>query len=126
MVHCLKLQTPMDEVQPRRAIDVHSRAQHTLREGFRNAQIRGAHCEVRERDLHVHGHRHNMRYDDEEEAVPGVRNGFIDREIAEPVPEKQLSRDLEIAMPPRWPFARSLAQEDVLPAQHVKIKTPEC
>lgn len=42
----LELQTAMEEIEPFRAVNIHSRTKHALREGLRDTQIRRAHREV--------------------------------------------------------------------------------
>ena len=125
VVYSLELQPAVKEVEPGGTIHVHGRAQHALREGFVDAEVGGAHREVGEGDLDVHGRRDHVADHDEGEARPSGRNGFVDREVAEPVPEKELAGDLEVAVPPRRPLSRSLAQEDVLPAQDVEVEAAE-
>lgn len=47
VVDDLELQPSVEEIEPRRAVDVHGRAQHLLRERLLRAQVGRAHGEVR-------------------------------------------------------------------------------
>lgn len=109
VMHGLKLQSAVKEIQPRRTVDVHRGAKHALREGFGDAQVSRAHGEVGERDLNVDRCGDHVTDHDEDESIPGCWYGSVDSEIAEPVPEEELSGDLQIPMPPCRSLSRPLA-----------------
>ena len=73
VMHSLKLQSSVEEVQPGRTVNVHCGTQHSLREGLRDAQIRSAHGEVGERDLNVDRCRNHVTDHHEDESVPTCR-----------------------------------------------------
>ena len=124
-MHSLELQPAVHEVEPRRAGDIHSRAQHALWKGLRRAQVGGAHGEVGEGDLDVHGHCDGVADEEEERALRGGRDGLVKCEVPEPVPEEDLPDHLEVAVPPCGALSRALAEEDVLPAQDVEVEAAE-
>lgn len=109
VMHCLKLQSAMEEVQPSRTIDIHGGAQHSLWKGLRDAQVCCAHGEVGERDLNVDRRGDHVTDHDEDESVPGSWYRFVDCEIAEPVPEENLADNFKITVPPCWSLSRPLA-----------------
>lgn len=63
MMHSLELQTSMNEVQPSRAVDVHRRAQLSLRERLALSQIRRRHSPMTESDLDMQRHRDDVRHE---------------------------------------------------------------
>lgn len=125
MVDSLELQTPVEEVQPRGAIDVHGRAQHLLGEGLGNTQVGGAHREVGEGDLDVERGGDGVGDHDEGEAVPGAGDGLVDNEVAEPGPEEELADDFEVAEPPGLALSGALAEEEVGPAEAVEVEAAD-
>lgn len=105
VVDGLELQAAVHEVEPGRAVDIHGRAEHTLREAFVGAQIGRAHGEMRERDLHVQRAGDHVADHDEDESVPRGRDGKVQDKIAVPCPEDELAEDFEMAVP----FGRSVS-----------------
>lgn len=61
VVDGLELQTPMDEIQPRRTFDIHGCSELMLGEALRFANIARRHRPMRQSDLHVQRHRNDMR-----------------------------------------------------------------
>ena len=53
MMDSLELKASMEEVQPFRALDIHCRPQHSLRERLVNTEICCAHSKVTQGDLNV-------------------------------------------------------------------------
>lgn len=125
VVDGLELQAAVEEVEPLGAVDVHGGAQHLLGEALVLAQVGGAHGEMRQRDLHVHGHRHDVADHDEGEAVPPRWDRLVHRHVREPVPEENLAGNLQPHVPPRRTTARRLAAEEVHPAQPVQVEAAE-
>ena len=125
MVHGLELESAVEEVEPGGTLDVHRCAEHALWEGFGYAEVGSAHGEVGEGDLDVHGHGNGVAEEDEEDAGAGGGDGFVDGQVAEPVPEEELAGHLEVAVPPRGALAGALPEEDVLPAQEVEVEAAE-
>lgn len=80
---------------------------------------------MRKRDLYVYGHGDGVADQHVEEAMEVGVYGFVDDEIAEPVPEESLAGHFEVAMPPGGTFARTLTQENVLPGEDVEVETAE-
>lgn len=66
-----------------------------------------------------------MGNEKENNAAGGVGKRFVHHTIAEPCPEEDLPGKLKIEMPPSRPLSRSLALEQILPAQSVKIEACE-
>lgn len=60
VVYGLELQATMDKIEPRRALDVHCGSKLMLGEAFRFAEVTGRHRPMRQRDLHMQGHRDDM------------------------------------------------------------------
>lgn len=125
VVDGLELEAAVEEVQPGGTVDVHRGAEHSLREGLVDAQVRGRHGEVGEGDLHVQRSSDHVGDQDEEDPVPPVRDGAVEHGVAKPCPEEDLPHKLEPAVPPGWPLLGSLAQEKVLPAESVKVEAAE-
>ena len=125
VVHGLELESTMEKVEPLGAVNIHGGAQHTLRERLGNAKVCCRHGEVRKCDLHMHRHCDHVAEQHECDARTSSGNRFVDGEIAEPGPEEQLASDLQVTMPPRGAFARSLTQKDVLPGEDVEIEATE-
>lgn len=122
MVNSLELKAAMEEVQPGRTVHIHSGAEHLLREGLVDSEIRRRHGEVRKRDLHVQGSCDHVGDEKEKNAVAPVWDGSIKHAISKPRPEKYLAAQFEPAVPPSWALLWSLAQEEIFPTQPVKIK----
>ena len=122
MVDGLKLQASMEEVQPLRTINIHSGAQHLLRERLVWPMIHRAHGEVRQSDLHMKWHGHHVADHDIHEAIPVGRNGLVEDKVSEPVPEKDLPNALEPSSPPGWPLCWSLPGNEEDPRLHVKVE----
>ena len=51
----LELQPAVDEIQPLRAVHIHRRPQHLLREGLVGTEVGGGHGKVRQGDLQMQG-----------------------------------------------------------------------
>lgn len=116
VVDGLELQSAVEEVKPFGTIDIHGRPEHFLGKGLVDAEIRGAHCEVAERDLHVQGRGDHVADHDEGEAAACSGDGFADDAVAEPRPEEDLAGDFEPSMPPRGALSGAKPQQQVFPA----------
>ena len=99
MVHSLELQAAVDEVEPGGTVDVHGDAEHFLRERFVHAEVGRRHGEVREGDLHVQRGGDHVRDEDECEAGGPGGDAEVERLVAEPVPEEDVAKKLEGAVP---------------------------
>ncbi|KAI7288067.1 fatty acid desaturase [Hortaea werneckii] len=115
----------VEEVQPPGTVDVHSGAQHALGKGLGDAEVRRAHGEVAERDLHVHRHGDHVADHDEAEAAPARGDALVYGQVRVPVPEEELAGDLEVAVPPGWTLPGPLQAEDVRPGEDVEIEAAE-
>lgn len=68
VVNSLELQTAVDPIQPRGAVDVHGCAHLALGEGFGGTEVGGRHAPVGQGDLHVQDHGDQVRDEDEADA----------------------------------------------------------
>ena len=121
----LELQAAVEEVQPGGAIDVHGGAEHLLRKGLVHAEIGGAHCKVAKGDLHVQQHRDRVADHHEDDAVRERRDTAVEDTVAEPGPKEDVASDLEPSVPPGGTLLRALAEQEVFPAEPVKVEAAE-
>ena len=66
-----------------------------------------------------------MRYKHEDKSIPGSRDAAVDDLVAEPVPERHLSSDLEVAVPPCGSLGGGLAEEEIFPGADVEVEPTE-
>lgn len=116
VVDGLELEAAVQEIQPRRAVDVHGGAEHFLGERLVHAQVRRAHREVAERDLHVQRRRHHVAGEDEGHPPAAAGDAAVDDAVAEPGPEEDLAGNLEPAVPPGGARFRAQPEQQVFPA----------
>lgn len=110
MMDRLELQATVDEVQPLRTVHVHGRSEHLLGKRLVDAQVRRAHGKMTERDLYVQWCGNHVAHEEERPATSGCWYGFVHDEIAKPVPEEDMSRDFQPAVPAGRAFARALTK----------------
>ena len=125
MVDGLELQAAVEEVQPGGAVDVHGSAQHFLREGLVDAEVGGAHGEVRERNLHMQYGGDHVADEDEGNARAGGGKAPVEDAVAEPCPEEGLAGDFEPAVPPCGTLFGALPEEQIRPAEAVEVEAAE-
>lgn len=125
MMHGLELQSPVEEVQPGRALDVHGRPEHFLREGLVDAEVGGRHGEVGEGDLDVEGCGDHVGGEDEGETAGEGGDGAVEDAVAEPGPEEGLAGEFEVAVPPCGSASGGLAEEEVFPGEAVEVEAAE-
>lgn len=77
MMDRLELETAVEEIQPRRTIDVHGCAEHSLGKRFRRTQVGRRHGEVAECDLYVQRHGDRVARQDEEEPLRRCRDALV-------------------------------------------------
>ena len=122
---CLKLKATVEEVKPLRTVDVHGRAQHLLSKGLMDTEIRRAHREMRQRDLHMQRRSESMADEHEPKPTEVVWHGFIDDTVAVPSPKHHHASHLIVSMPPRrsllWPFPA----QKILQRQPVQVEASE-
>jgi len=99
MMDRLELQTSMDPIQPRGAIDIHGRAQLLHGPRLVAARCDGRHGEVREGELHMQRHGDHVRDHKEEEALCPGRDRAPHDQVAEPEPEEDLAGKLVETVP---------------------------
>ncbi len=115
VVDHLELESAVEKVQPRRAVDIHGGSKHLLWEGFVWPQVGRAHGEVRESDLHVEGACDHVAYHDKDKAIPGGGYGPVEDAITEPDPEENIACDLQMPVPPCDTLPRTTAHEQMVP-----------
>lgn len=121
-MHSLELESAVDEIQPRGAVDVHGGAQLLLGERLRGAKVSSRHSPVRERDLDVQRHGNDVRDEDE---------GHADRPGGEREPEETVTKEVPVAChaehfsgarPGRGTFVRSARGDQVQPGEEVEVE----
>ena len=122
MVDGLELEPAVDEVEPLGALNVHSCAEHALRERLVNTQVSGAHGEMAQRNLHVHRRRHHVADQQERPTARGCRYRLVHDAVAEPEPEEDITCELEPAVPPCSSLPWAKAEDQVYPALDVEIE----
>src|SRR3954469_5414189 len=73
----------------------------------------------------MQGGGNDVRDEKEGKAAAGIGKCFVQNSIAIPGPEEDLSNKLEVEMPPGGTLPRSLALQQILPAQGSEIETRE-
>ncbi len=112
----------MDEVQPRRAGDVHGGAQLFLREGLGVAEVGGGHGEVGEGDLHVQGHGDDVRDQDEGDAEGPGRDGAPEQEVAEDEPVAEHEGYFGRSRPGRRSEVGGAGGKKVQPREEIEVE----
>lgn len=104
----------MVEVKPLRTVNVHSSAEHLLRERLIGPEVSGRHGEMRQRDLDMKRRGKHVTNHHKAESGPESRNGQVNDSIAKPVPEHEVAGDLEVSMPPSQAISwtLTLSKED--------------
>lgn len=125
VVNGLELQTAVEEVKPLGAVDVHGGAQHLLGKRLGGTQVGGTHGEVGQRELRVQRHGHHVADQDECEPVQVVRNRTVHDAVGIPVPEEGESAQLYVRVPPCRTLPGSLAEQDELEREAVKVEAPK-
>lgn len=115
----LKLQTPVKEVKPLWAINIHGGSEHLLWEGFVDPKVCGAHGEMAERNLYMQRSCDHVADHDKRESASSGGDRLVDYFVAKPVPEEDLAGYLKPPMPPCRAFLGPLAHDKVFPAQTV-------
>jgi len=81
---------------------------------------------MRQSDLYMHGCGDEMRYHEENKAVPATLNALAHDNVAEPVPEEYMTSQFKPARPPGGPFARRLTEKKVFPGEAIEVEAAEC
>ena len=100
MVNGLELKTAVDEVQPGRAVDIHSCSKLTLRKRFLLAEINSRHTPVRKGNLDMQRHGDDVGDQDEDDTGGPVRESAPEEAVAEEEPVACHEADLGRANPP--------------------------
>lgn len=122
MMHGLKLQPAVDEIQPGRALHVHGGAQLALRERLAVAQVRRRHRPVRERDLHVQRHCDDVRDEHERDAQGPGGEGAPEEAVAEEGPVAEHECDLGRARPGGGAEVCGAGRQQVQPGEEVEVE----
>ena len=121
VMHSLELQTPVNEIQPRGAVDIHGRAQLVLGETLAGEDA-GRHAPVGEGDLDMQGHSGEVRDEDEQDAVlPGGDAERVD-EVAEPEEIPEDGEDFRGTGPQRAAHVGRAGFEQVRPGEEVEVE----
>lgn len=108
VVDSLKLQATVEEVQPGRTVNIHSRSEHLLGERFVNTHISSRHGKMGERDLDVQRRGYDVRNQQVDESALPVGDRLVHYTVDEPIPKKSLTSELKPHMPPGGSFSRGL------------------
>ena len=66
-----------------------------------------------------------MAYHHEPEAIPKGRNAVVEHTVAKPRPEEDVAHNLKPALPPCRTLPRSLAAQEIVPAEQVEVEATE-
>lgn len=122
VVHGLELETAVDEVQPRGAVDVHGGAQLLLGEGLGGAEVGGRHAPVGERDLHVKRHGDDVGDEDEGHAEGPGGDREPEEAVTEEVPVAGHEEDFGRARPGRGSLVGGARGDQVQPREEVEVE----
>lgn len=122
MVYNLELQPAVHEIQPRRARNVHGRAQLALGEGFSRPQVGRARAPVRERDLHVQRHGYQVAGQEEESAGGPGRDVAVQQHVEVEHEVDGDAGDFGRASPPRFAFGVRAWGKQVAPGEEVEVE----
>jgi hypothetical protein len=124
MVNSLELKTAVNEVHPRRAVDVHGGSELTLRKGFRLAEVNSRHTPVRKGDLNVKRHRDDMGNENEDDTGGPVGKTAPEKTVTKKEPIASHEGNLGRSNPPGAALSklRGLLGQDVQPREEVKVE----
>lgn len=122
VVDGLELQASVQEVQPRRTIDIHGGSKLALGEGLCGAEIRRRGSPVGESDLHVQEQSDGVRDEDERNTSGPVRESLEKQMVPENVPVAGHHDEFDVASPPCGSKGGGARREKMQPGEEVEVE----